>query len=490
MTHEQSASEDRGHGFVKALGTVDVLFIGFGAMIGFGWIVLTGGWLDDAGTLGALLAFAAGGVIMGFVGVVYSELVAAMPHAGGEHNYLMRGMGPRLAMLGSWGITGGYIGVVMFEAVAVPRTMTYLVPNIEHIHLWTVAGFDVHLTWALIGSITAVLLTWLNIRGIKMTSLVQTFVVSFLLLVALVLIAGAFVGGDTANTQPLFHGGVGGFMMVLAVVPFLFVGFNVIPQSAEEIRIPPRKIARLVVFSVVMAVIFYLVVIFTTSLALPADQLVGLDLATADAVAAMFGSDLMGKIVIAGGLAGIITSWIAFLIGSSRLMWAMARSGMIPQWFAVLHPKYGTPVNALLFIGVLSAAAPFLGTAMLGWAVDAGSPMIVLTYCMVSITFLILRRREPDMERPMRIGGTGNGGMVIGVTAVVLTALLFVMYIPELTPLSVTLDWQSYLMFGIWMLVGVVLMLRVPGGIHAGPDAEDRLLEKIRARRGTDGPAW
>ena len=135
MTHEQSAPEDRGHGFVKALGTVDVLFIGFGAMIGFGWIVLTGGWLNDAGTLGALLAFAAGGVIMGFVGVVYSELVAAMPHAGGEHNYLMRGMGPRLAMLGSWGITGGYIGVVMFEAVAVPRTMTYLVPNIEHIHL-------------------------------------------------------------------------------------------------------------------------------------------------------------------------------------------------------------------------------------------------------------------------------------------------------------------------------------------------------------------
>lgn len=490
MSHTHAAPEDRGHGFVKALGTIDVLFIGFGAMIGFGWIVLTGGWLNDAGTLGALLAFAAGGVIMGFVGVVYSELVSAMPHAGGEHNYLMRGMGPRLAMLGSWGITGGYIGVVMFEAVAVPRTMTYLIPNIEHIHLWTVAGFDVHLTWALIGSVTAILLTWLNIRGIKMTSLVQTFVVSFLLLVALVLIAGAFVGGDTANTEPFFHGGAGGFMVVLAVVPFLFVGFDVIPQSAEEIRIPPRKIASLVVFSVIMAVLFYLVVIFTTSLALPAPQLANLDLATADAVAAMFGSDLMGKIVIAGGLAGIITSWIAFLIGSSRLMWAMARSGMIPQWFAVLHPKYGTPVNALLFIGVLSALAPFLGTAMLGWAVDAGSPMIVLTYCMVAITFLILRRREPDMERPMRIGGAGNGGMVIGVIAVVLTALLFIMYIPKLTPLSVTLDWQSYLMFGIWMLAGLILMLRVPGGIHPGPDAEHRLLEKIRARRGTDGPAW
>ncbi|MFB9775843.1 APC family permease [Brevibacterium otitidis] len=486
MSHEHSAPEDRGHGFVKVLGSVDVLFIGFGAMIGFGWIVLTGGWLNDAGTLGALLAFAAGGIIMAFVGVVYSELVAAMPHAGGEHNYLMRGMGPRVAMLGSWGITGGYIGVVMFEAVAVPRTMTYLIPNIEHVKLWTIAEFDVHLTWALIGSVTAILLTWLNIRGIKMTSLVQTFVVSFLLLVAVVLIAGAFVGGDTANTEPLFNGGAAGFMIVLAAVPFLFVGFDVIPQSAEEIRIPPRKIARLVVFSVFMAVAFYLVVIFTTSLALPADELVNLDLATADAMASMFGAKIFGQIVIAGGLAGIITSWIAFLIGSSRLMWAMARSGMIPQWFAVLHPKYGTPVNALLFIGVLSAVAPFLGTAMLGWAVDAGSPMIVLTYCMVSITFLILRRREPNMERPMRIGGAGSGGIVIGVISVVLTAVLFILYIPKLTPLSVTLEWQSYLMFGVWMLAGIVLMLFVPSGVHPGPDAEERLLEKIRARRGDD----
>ena len=82
MTQQQSVATDRGHGFVKALGTVDALFIGFGAMIGFGWVVLTGEWLSGAGTLGAILAFAVGGVIMCFVGTVYSELVAAMPHAG------------------------------------------------------------------------------------------------------------------------------------------------------------------------------------------------------------------------------------------------------------------------------------------------------------------------------------------------------------------------------------------------------------------------
>ncbi|MCL7660373.1 amino acid permease, partial [Klebsiella pneumoniae] len=80
-----------------------------------------------------------------------------------------------------------------------------------------------------------------------------------------------------------------------------------------------------------------------------------------------FNSAIWGKLVIAGGLAGIITSWNAFLMGSSRLMWAMAVAGMIPAWFGKLHPRYRTPVNSIIFIGALSALAPFLGSAALGW---------------------------------------------------------------------------------------------------------------------------
>src|SRR5690625_4969828 len=175
---EQSRS-----GLVRALGSIDALFVGFGAMIGFGWIILTGGWLDAAGTIGAVLAFAGGGVVMVFVGLVYSELVSAMPFAGGEHNYLLRGMGPKAAIFGSWSITGGYISVVMFEAVAIPQTVEYIIPDLAQIHLWTIAGSEVHLTWALVGSAAALIIGWINIRGIRTASLVQTFVVSFLLIV-------------------------------------------------------------------------------------------------------------------------------------------------------------------------------------------------------------------------------------------------------------------------------------------------------------------
>ncbi|MDN5702236.1 MAG: APC family permease, partial [Micrococcales bacterium] len=186
----------------------------------------------------------------------------------------------------------------------------------------------------------------------------------------------------------------------------------------------PRKIGRLVVVSVFMAVAFYGAIIVSTSMALPASELMGLKLVTADAFAALTGSAVWGKVVIAGGLAGIITSWIAFLMGASRLLWAMANSGTPPRWFGKMHPRHRTPVNALLFIGVLSAIAPFFGAPMLNWAVDASSPLIVLTYGLVAVTFVILRRTQPQMDRPLRIGGKGRGGVVIGGVAAVLCAAL------------------------------------------------------------------
>ena len=482
MSQQQAEVEDRGHGFVKALGTVDALFIGFGAMIGFGWVVLTGEWLSGAGTMGAILAFVVGGIIMCFVGTVYSEMVAAMPHAGGEHNYLIRAMGPRVSLFGSWAITGGYISVVMFEAVAVPKTALYLFPNLEHIKLWTIADSDVYLTWALVGTVTAIIIAWINIRGVKLASLVQTFVVSFLIIVAFLLLAGGLTGGEAANAEPLFTGGGAGFIAVVAVVPFLFVGFDVIPQSAEEIKLPPAKIGKLVVVSVFMAIAFYVIIIWMTSLAMPASELATHDLVTADALATMFNSAFWGKLVIAGGLAGIITSWNAFLMGSSRLMWAMAVAGMIPAWFGKLHPKYRTPVNSIIFIGILSALAPFLGSAALGWIVDAGSPAIVIAYFLVSVGFIILRKREPAMGRPLRIGGQGNGGMVIGVISAVLTLALFILYLP-ITPFSAQLAWQSWAMFGLWLAVGIFFMFRLPTGVKAGPNAEEELLAKVKSLR-------
>ncbi|WP_026545591.1 APC family permease [Arthrobacter sp. 35/47] len=479
MAEQRTTAGAEDASLLKVLGNWDALALGFGAMIGFGWVVLTGGWIGSAGTMGATLAMVAGGVIMGVVGLTYAELTAAMPKAGGEHNFILRGMGPRWSFIGSWAITGGYVTIVAFEAVALPRTALYLFPGLNQIPLWEVAGSQVFLTWALVGALAAVVITFINIRGVKLAGVAQTFVVLFLLLIGLILIFGSFTGGSAGNMEPLFTGGAAGFFAVLVVVPFLFVGFDVIPQSAEEVKIPARQIGKLVVVAVLMATVWYVMTILTTSSAMPANEIVEADIATADAMGALFGSDLMAKVLIAGGIAGILTSWNSLLLGASRLMYSMARSGMLPAWFGKLHPTYRTPANALMFIGGLSFLAPFFGESMLVWLVDSGAPSIVIAYILVSVVFVILRRREPSMDRPLRVGGAGNGGLIIGIAAAVLCVALLSLYLPGMPAALTPPPW---ILFGLWWVLGMFFLFRIPGGIAPGEDAEHRLLAALRKR--------
>lgn len=459
-------------GFVRTLGRWDVLAVAFGAMIGFGWIVLTGGFLESAGTLGAALAFLIGGVVVALVGLTYAELVSAMPHVGGEHNYALRAMGSRPAFVTSWALVLGYGSVVAFEAVALPQTLLYLFPDMLVGRLWSVAGYDVYASWVAVGVVAAVAITALNYVGVRPAAVFQSVAVLFLLAVGAALLVGSLVGGETRNMEPLFTGGAAGLIAVLVATPFLFVGFDVIPQSAEEIQLPYRKIGQLLLVSVALAVGWYVLIMITVGSSLPAAELAGSELAAADGMAALWGSDVMGTVLVLGGIAGIVTSWNGFLIGASRLVYALARSGMLPAWFGRLHPRYRTPSNALLFIGGLSVLAPFFGRQTLVWMVDAGGLSIVVAYVMVAVSFVLLRRKEPAMERPFRT----PGGQATGVVAAVLAIGMGVLFMPGM---PAALIWPyEWVLLAVWWAVGLVFLLRVPS-VAPGPDAETRLLASI-----------
>lgn len=458
--------------FTRLLGRRDILAVAFGAMIGFGWIVLTGGFLESAGSLGAALAFVIGGMIVALVGLTYAELVSAMPTVGGEHNYVLRAMGSRPAFVTSWALVLGYVSVVAFEAVALPQTMLYLFPDMLAGNLWTVAGYDVYLSWVAVGVIAAVLITWINYIGVRPAAIFQTVAVLFLVAVGLTLLLGSFVGGAGSNLEPLFTGGAAGIIAVLVATPFLFVGFDVIPQSAEEIDLPHRRIGQLLLVSVAMAVLWYVLIMLTVGSSMPATQLAQSDLAAADGMAALWDSDAMGTVLVLGGIAGIVTSWNGFIIGASRLLFAMAQSGMVPAWFGRLHPRYRTPSNALIFIGGLSALAPLFGRQTLVWMVDAGGLSIIVAYVMVALSFVVLRRREPQMTRPFR----APGGTATGVVAAALALGLGVLFLPGM---PAALVWPyEWVVLGAWWLLGAVFLAQLPA-VGPGPNAEARILAAL-----------
>jgi APA family basic amino acid/polyamine antiporter len=438
--------------FVRVLGRRDVLAVAFGAMIGFGWVVLAGTWLQEAGSLGAILAFLIGGLLVLFVGLTYSELVSAMPKAGGEHNYAWRALGSRGAFVASWAIALGYVSVVAFEAVALPATLEYILPDYKIGYLWTVAEYDVYASWVAIGVIGAVAITVLNYLGIKPASIFQLIAVLFLFAVGLLLLFGTFIGGSAENFQPLFSGGLAGILAVVIMTPFLFVGFDVIPQSAEEINLPYRQIGALLILSVILAAAWYILIIVGVGAAMNRSALAETDLATADAMGTLFGSPLFANILVLGGVAGILTSWNGFMIGGSRILYAMARSGMLPDWLGRVHPRYHTPANAILLVGALSIIAPFFGRSALVWLVDAGGLNIVIAYLLVAISFLVLRRREPEMERPFRAGR----GPIIGIIAVLLSLGIAVQYLPGM-PAGLVWPYEWVIVL-VWWVFGLIFM--------------------------------
>ena len=241
---------------------------------------------------------------------------------------------------------------------------------------------------------------------------------------------------------------------VAALSPFYFIGFDVIPQAAEEINVPPKKIGKILILSVVLAVIFYALVIVAVGFVMnPGDIVASQEatgLVTADAMAAAFHTKIMAKVIIVGGMCGIVTSWNSFLLGGSRAMYSMAESYMIPKFFAKLHPKHKTPINALILIGILTMLAPFAGRKMLVWISDAGNFGCCLAYCMVAISFMILRKKEPDMARPYKVPCY----KFFGTMAVLMSGFMVAMYCVPGSGGNLIL--QEWLMVLGWSALGVV----------------------------------
>lgn len=445
--------------FKKVMSSTDILVVAFGAMIGWGWVVSSGRWIQNAGTIGTVIGFVIGGLMIYFVGMTYAELTPAMPKVGGEHVFSHKAFGPTGSFICTWALILSYIGVVCFEAVSLPTIIQYIFPSFSQGYLYTVAGSDVYATGIAVASVFTIVIIVLNILGIKAASIFQTILTIVIAAVGIILVVASAINGSPENLEGQMivgegFGSVKNILSVAVVAPFFLFGFDVIPQVAEEINIPLKKIAKVLLLSIICAVVFYGLVVFAVGYALNSKEIAaameGSGLVTAFAMEKVFNSAVMAKVLIIGGLCGVITSWNSFLIGGSRAIFSMAESKMIPGRFAKLHKKHKTPTNALLLIGVLSLAAPFFGKQMLVWISDAASLACCLAYLMVSMSFLILRKKEPELHRPFKV----KHYKFVGITASVLSGFMVVMYL--IPGSGATLTWQEFIIVGGWALLGII----------------------------------
>ncbi len=429
----------------------DILALAFGTMIGWGWIMLAGRWVAQGGVWGAVLAFGIGAVMCIFVGLTYAELTPALPLAGGELVFSYRSLGYNASWLTGWMITFAYVGVAAWEGPALATAIDYLFGGIPRYgELWTVMGFTVYASWAAIGFIGGLILVILNYVGVKNSAIFQTYATLAMALGGVCFLIGGVTMGSVENMVPVFTGSKG-IVAVLLAVPAMFVGFDVIPQAAEEMNIPLNKIAKVLILSIVLAAGWYIFMIVGIALSAPAEIRNAAGVPVADSFAYALGHPVFGKLMIIAAMCGILTSWNGFIIGATRVLFGMGRAKMLPAIFGSVHPKYQTPTAAIILVGIITCFSPLLGKSSLGWFVDASAFGTVIAYFMVALSFVVLRSSEPNLVRPYRVAA----GQVVGVIAV-LVALFFIwLYLPFLGSPN-PLGHVEWIMIGTWVVLGII----------------------------------
>lgn len=405
--------------------------IGFGCIIGVGWIIILGDWLTEAGPLGSIIAYAVGAVVMMIVGLCYAEMATTLPVSGGEIAYSYEIYGLKSSFIMGWFLGLAYISAISFEAISAAWILSTLIKGFKGAILYSVRGDAVLLGTLLFAIGGTIFLTFLNYRGIKEAAIFQEIMTYGLIIISAIFISAGLINGKISNLEPVFSKvGLGpiilGISAVFIVVPFMYSGFNVIPQVMEE-KSPhtPLKLAgKTILLSIGGATVFYLLVILAASIVSPWKDLLSMELPAAGAFEAAFKSPLLGKMVLVAGLMGIVTTWNSVFIAASRIIFALGRACIIPSSLGKVHPRLSTPYISVFFVGGIACLGIFLGKSAILPIVNVAGGCFAFAFSFTCLGLVKLRRTKPDLPRPYRApGGTAIPilGFLFSIFMVILT---------------------------------------------------------------------
>lgn len=445
----------------KSLKARWVWAIALGSAVGWGAFVLPTDWIATAGPVGAIIGFLIGGALMIVIAVSYGLLIRTFPVSGGEFAYAHVGFGRRHAFLCGWFLTLGYTCIVALNASALALLSRYVIPQIaERGLLYEVAGFQVYLGEVLIASAALVIFAALNIRGATVSGKLQyVFCLIMLAGVAAILIAVLLhPGGQLSNAAPAFPVDVPPWTAVLAIVaiaPWAYVGFDNVPQAAEEFDFAPSKAFRLIVLAILAAALLYSAMILATASATPWTQLVAGEpiWGTGDAISGLFGG--IGIMLLALSVSmGICTGLNGFYVASSRLLFAMGRARMVPSAFSRVHPKHKTPYIGIAFVAALCLVAPWFGRQALLWVVDMSAVGVTIAY---TYTCLVAFKRFRWSGRPAPDGAASTTKKLLAMAGAVIGATFLGLLLVPASPASLGPESMTALL--VWTALGLVFYL-------------------------------
>ena len=387
--------------FKRAMRPIDVWGLALGAIIGWGCFVLPGNaFLPKAGPAGTAAGMMIGAMLIIVIAVSYGYLIKKFPVSGGEFVYAKEAFGKRNAFVCGWGMILAYWSLIPLNATALALICQYLFPGIVRQGLlYEIAGWEVYAGEVALASAFIIIMALINIRGIKQAAWMQTAIALTLVGCILVITFTVMSISDWSNLAPGFPEGRNwwkGVFSIVAMAPWAFIGFDCIPQSAEEYNFSHRKSTSIMILAVLIAALLYISVCTVTAVGLkPWQELLterhqwptGLVVRNTLGIA---GLTILGIAMFCA----VISGMNAFYISTSRLMYAMAKEGSLPKWFEHISPKHGTPRNAILFTMGASLFAPWFGREILNWIVDMTSVGAAIVFAYTTASAAIIAKRQ------------------------------------------------------------------------------------------------
>ena len=459
-------TEEPGTRLRKNLTWWDLTVFGVSVVVGAGIFTVTASTFGNITGPALSVSFIIAAVTCGLAALCYAEFASTLPVAGSAYTFSYATFGELTAWIIGWDLV---LEFAVGAAVVAKGWSSYL---------GTVFGFSggvvsigpLDLDWGAL-LIVAVVTTLLAL-GTKLSANVSAVITAIkVAVVVLVVIVGAFYvkaanfspfippsevgrgGSGTGINQSVFslltgaessHYGWYGLLAGASIVFFAFIGFDVVATTAEETKNPQRDVARGILASLAIVTVLYVSVSIVLSGMVSYADLrdKGQDghpnLATAFE---LNGVGWAAKVISIGALAGLTTVVMVLILGLSRVLFAMARDGLLPRELAQTG-SHGTPVRITVLVGVLTAAAATVfPISKLEEMVNVGT---LFAFILVSAGVIVLRRTRPDLERGFRAPWV---------------PLLPILSIAACGWLMLNLTALTWIRFGVWMVIGVAFYL-------------------------------
>ena len=433
----------QGAGLKKALGALDLTFLGIGAIIGTGIFVLTGTGAVQAGPA-LTIAFLVAAVACGFAALAYAEFASTIPVAGSIYTYSYATLGELAAWVIGWdlmleyglatsAVSVGWSGYLqsLFAGfgVTLPALLTAAPGAVPGVHtLFNLPAFLVMM------AITALLSI-----GVRESTRINNIMVAIKVTVVLLVIAAGVFHVKPANWHPYMPNGWHGIFGAAAVMFFAFIGFDSVSSAAEEVKNPKRDLPVGIIASLGVCAVLYVAVAAIVTGIVPYAQFAHIAHPVSFALQ-VAGEPWIAGFIDLGAVLGMLTVILVMSYGQTRIIFAMSRDGLLPAVLSRLHPRFSTPFLTTwlvgLFFGLIGALVPLNVLAEL---INIGT---LAAFSMVSIAVLILRRTHPDLPRAFRCPGVP----VVPILAV--ASCVFLM---------VNLQALTWIAFAVWLVIGIVI---------------------------------